>query len=108
MSDNIVQMKRRPRALRKTYQPNAPYEVERVDGDGGEIVYEVMDMRPDTYRRVSWTSDDDGRNGYAKHDAEQIARGLNLLVQHGKETLPKVRDRDDDFFEELDTSDDNE
>ena len=40
--------------------------------------------------------DDEGRAGYAKHDAEQIARGLNLLVQYGKEALPNVKDRDDE------------
>jgi hypothetical protein len=98
----VVQLKRKPRPLRKTYQPSAPYEVERVDHDNGEIVYEVMDMRPDTYRRVCITGDDLGRNGYAKHDAEQIARGLNLLVQYGKESLPNVKDND---FSDLDLED---
>ena len=91
---NIVQFKRRPRPLRKTYQPNAPYEVEREDQDDGSITYFVTDMRPESYRTLAFTNDDLGRNGYAKFDAEQVARGLNLLVQYGKETLPKVRDTD--------------
>lgn len=51
-------------------------------------------MRPDSYRTVCYTTDGIGDNPYAKHDAEQIARGLNLLVQYGKETLPTVRDID--------------
>jgi hypothetical protein len=38
-----------------------------------------------------------GTNAYAKHDAEQIARGLNLLVQYGKEQLPNVRKTEDDI-----------
>ena len=102
---DIVQLKRKPRPLRKTHQPNAPYEVERIDHASGEIVYEVMDMRPDTYRRVCFCGDDLGRNGYAKHDAEQIARGLNLLVQYGKENLPAVKDND---FPDLGDDDDDD
>ncbi len=101
---DIVQLKRKVRPLRKTYHPNAPYEVERIDHDDGEIVYEVMDFRPDTYRRVCFASDDMGRNGYAKFDAEQIARGLNLLVQYGKESLPAVKDND--FDDDFDMGDD--
>ena len=62
--------------------------------DMGGITYEVHDERPDSYRFVCGVSDDCGGNGYAKHDAEQIARGLNLLVQYGKEILPNVRDND--------------
>lgn len=99
---DVVHLKRKVRPLRKTYQPSAPYEVERIDHDDGEIVYEVMDIRPETYRRVCFTDDDLGRNGYAKHDAEQIARGLNLLVQYGKESLPSVKDND---FSDLDLGD---
>jgi hypothetical protein len=105
MTDNVVKLKRRPRPLRKTYQPTAPYEVERIDHDDGEIVYEVMDMRPETYRRVCFVSDDQGRNGFAKHDAEQIARGLNLLVQYGKESLPAVKDNE---FSDLGDDDDDD
>lgn len=99
---NVIHIKRKPRPLRKTYQPNAPYEVERQDQDDGSISYEVWDARPESYRYICQTNDDGGRNGYAKHDAEQIARGLNLLVQYGKETLPNVKnsnfaaDLDDD------------
>lgn len=91
----IITLKRKPRPLRKTYQPNAPYEVEREDQDDGSIIFYVTDVRPETFRTVAHTHDDLGRNAYAKFDAEQIARGLNLLVQYGKETLPKVRDTDD-------------
>ncbi len=91
---NVITMRRKPRPLRKTYQPNAPYEVEREDMDDGTIYFWVTDMRPDTYRTVCHTNDDRGRNAYARFDAEQIARGLNLLVQYGKETLPKIKDRE--------------
>jgi len=88
----IVGIKRKPRPLKKTYEPMAPYVVERNDGDHDEIYYEVMDSRPETYRMVCQTSDDGGENPYAKHDAEQIARALNMMVQFGKETLPNVRE----------------
>lgn len=91
---NVVKIKRKPRPLRATYQPNAPYTVERVDWDDSSISFEVHDARPVSYRLVCTTSDDMGGNPYAKHDAEQIARGLNLLVQYGKEVLPIVRDTD--------------
>ena len=89
---NVYLMKRKPRPLRATYQPGAPYAVTRQDQDDGSISYEVYDERPDTYRFVCATSDYIGGNAYAKHDSEQIARGLNLLVQYGKEVLPKVRE----------------
>lgn len=89
---NVVKLKRKPRPLRATYQPKAPYEVEREDWDDGTIAYHVADMRPESYRTVCTTTDYEGDNPFAKHDAEQIARGLNLLVQYGKETLPKVKD----------------
>jgi hypothetical protein len=91
---NVIKIKRKPRPLRATYSPTSPYVVERVDHDDGEIVFEVMDRRPDSYRIVCFVPDDAGGNGYAKHDAEQLARGLNLLVQYGKETLPTVRDNE--------------
>ena len=90
----IVKLKRKPRALQKTYAPQAPYVVERQDGDGGEIAYEIIDERPESYRVVCRTSDEFGENPYAKHDAEQIARTLNMMVRLGKETLPNVPDRD--------------
>lgn len=89
--DNVVRLKRKPRPLRKTYQLTAPYEVEREDLDDGSIAYNVVDMRPDSYRTVCTLDDDGGSDGYAKHDAEQIARGLNMLVQYGKEVLPSAR-----------------
>ncbi len=97
---NIVKLKRRVRPLRKTFNPSAPYAVERHDDDDGEIVYEVWDERPDTYRMVARSADDCGGNPYAKFDAEQIARGLNLLVQYGKETMPNVRDRDNEILDD--------
>lgn len=91
---NVVKMPRKVRPLRKTYQPSAPYVVERSD-DEDSIRYKVMDERPESYRIVCFVDDDEGRSGYAKHDAEQIARALNFMVQCGKEALPNVPDRDD-------------
>jgi hypothetical protein len=94
VSDNIVKLKRRIRPLRKTYQPSAPYVVERND-DEYSIRYEIIDERPESYRIVCFIEDDSGRAAYSKHDAEQIARALNFMVQCGKEDLPKVRETDD-------------
>jgi hypothetical protein len=82
---NIVRMKRKPRPLRATYQPDAPYAVEREDEDDGSISYRVFDYRPESYRWVAVTNDEEGTNPNAKRDAENIARGLNLLVQYGLE-----------------------
>jgi hypothetical protein len=95
--NNVVRIKRKPRPLQRTYSPEAPYVVERRDQDYGGITYEVMDERPGSYRIVCFVDDDNGSNGYAKHDAEQIARALNLLVQYGKEKLPTVRETDRDL-----------
>ena len=95
---DVYVMKRKPRPLRATYEPDAPYAVTRQDQEDGSISYEIYDERPDSYRFVGATSDDIGGNAYAKHDAEQIVRGLNLLVQYNKETLPIVRDVP--FFDE--------
>jgi hypothetical protein len=91
---DVIKLKRKIRPLRKIYQPKAPYEVEREDWDDGTIAYHVVDMRPDTYRTLATTTDYEGDNPYSKHDAEQIARGLNLLVQYGMEELPSVRERE--------------
>lgn len=110
---DIIKLKRKPRPLRKTYQPNAPYEVEREDWDNGTIAFHVVDCRPESYRTVCTMNDDGGRDAYAKHDAEQIARALNLMVQYGKENLPVVKERgqdriDEDFandFDDLDLED---
>lgn len=96
MSAKIIGLKRKPRPLKKTYDPTAPYTVERHDMDEGDIHYEVWDHRQESYRRICSCIDSWGDNPYAKHDAEQTARGLNILVQYGLETLPKVRDRHDD------------
>jgi hypothetical protein len=98
----VVKLKRKVRPLSKTYQPNAPYVVAREDQDNGSIAYEIYDERPDSYRYVCATSDDGGGNPYAKHDAEQIARGLNMLVQFGKETLPNVQK----FLDRIDADED--
>ena len=83
--DNVVKIKRKPRPLLKTYQPDAPYTVTRDDEDDGSIIYVIFDERPDTYRFVCATNDYNGENPDAKLDAERIARGLNLLVQYGIE-----------------------
>lgn len=90
MSDKSVQ----PHPLKQTYQPTAPYVVRRQDQDDGTIIYELYDERPDSYRFICGISDYPGECPYAKHDAEQIARGFNMLVQYGLETLPKVREPD--------------
>jgi hypothetical protein len=92
----VLKFKRRPRPLRKQYSPQAPYEVEREDEDDGSITYHVADMRPETYRTILSKNDDGGSDPWAKHDAENVARAMNLLVQLGKETLPKSRGRDHD------------
>lgn len=92
---NVIKFRKKPRPLRKTYQPNAPYEVEREDQDDGTITYYVTDVRPDTFRDIAYCNDDQGRNPYAKWDAEQIAKGMNMLVQYGLEKLPNVKERDD-------------
>jgi hypothetical protein len=92
----IVRLKRKPRPLTATYQPNAPYVVEREDADDGSIHYQISDTRPGSFRYIGSTVDSCGDNPYAKHDAEQIAKGLNMLVQYGLETLPAVRDTDSD------------
>lgn len=90
----IVRLKRKVRPLRSTYEPMAPYIVERVDQDDGTITFGVQDTRPDSFRTVCSTSDYEGDNPYAKYDAEQIVRALNLLVQFGKEILPTVKDNE--------------
>lgn len=93
MSD-VLKFKRKIRPLQKTYSLDTPYVVVRQDQDSGSISYGIMDERPDSYRFVCATSDDYGSNPYAKHDANQIANGLNLLVQCKLETLPNVKDID--------------
>lgn len=90
----IVKLKRKPRPLKKTYQPDAPYVVRRQDQDDGTITYEIYDERPDSYRFICGVSDYPGEGPYAKHDAEQMVRGLNMLVQYGLEKLPTVREQD--------------
>lgn len=94
MAGNVVKLRRKPRPLRKSYSPQEPYVVERQDQDDGSITYEVMDERPGSYRIVCFVSDDMGGNAYAKHDADQIARALNMMVSMGREALPAVRETD--------------
>lgn len=90
----VIPLRRRPRKLRKTFQPNAPYEVEREDTDSA-IVYHVVDLRPDSYRTICSFHDwEEAPDPMAKWEAEQIVRGLNLLVQYGMEKLPNLPDRD--------------
>lgn len=67
------------RALRKTYSPSHPYTVCRQEHDDGEITYEVIDERPDSYRIVCFCPEDDESRGQAKTDAELIVRALNLM-----------------------------
>jgi hypothetical protein len=88
---SITKLPRKPRPLRKTYQPNAPYTVVRQDQEDGSITYEIFDERPDTYRFVCGISEYD-QDAHAKWQAEQIARGLNMLVQYGMEQLPIFKD----------------
>jgi hypothetical protein len=79
-------LKRKPRPLRKTFDPAAPYVVTRADDEDGSIRYEIIDERPDSYRLVCATNDAfDDHHSNARRDAEMIARGLNLLVQYGLE-----------------------
>jgi hypothetical protein len=98
---NVVKLVRKPKPLKESYNSKQPYVVEREDEEDGSIRYSVWDYRPDSYRFVCAVSDEfyeDGDGGYgnpyAKHDAEHIARGLNLLVQYGIEKLPKIRELD--------------
>lgn len=101
-TDNVVKLKRKPRPLRKTYSTTEPYVVERQDQEDGSIHYEIWDHRPDSYRRVCTVCEDynddseDGApdRGRAQHDAGQVARGLNLLVQYGMEKLPPIQEPD--------------
>ncbi len=98
---DVIKLRRKPRPLRKTYDPSAPYEVTREDQDDGSITYYVSDVRPDTFRDVAYLNDDVGGNPYAKYDADQIARALNMMVALGKETLPKVKMLVDRELEDL-------
>lgn len=90
----ILKMKRKIRPLKATYQPSAPYQYERENLDSGTIRFTVWDYRPESYRFVCSLDDDCGHDAYAKFNAQQIVKGLNLLVQYGMEILPKVKDND--------------
>jgi len=85
---NVVKLKRPVRPLRKTYQPNAPYVVERHDEEDGSIQYEIWDHRPESYRRLTTVTEeivefdvDVEDRGRAMRDAELICRALNFM--HG-------------------------
>ena len=70
------------RPLHKTYNPDAPYVLERHDDEDGAISYEIYDYRPDTYRRICRVSElsadwEDDERGQAKRDAELIVAALN-------------------------------
>lgn len=87
-SDNVVRLPRKPRPLRKTYDPARPFVVERHDEDDGAINYEIWDHRPDTYRRLCTVTEDPVEDeepcedrGRAMRDADLIVRALNFL--HG-------------------------
>ena len=85
-SSNVVRFKRKPRPLRKRYDPAIPFSVEREDLDDGSITYSVVDLRPDSYRTLCEMNDQcDGEEKTdeiptsAKSDAEMIVRALNML-----------------------------
>lgn len=88
-----------PRPLRKTYDPINPFVVERRDEDDGSIQYEVMDYRPDTYRRVCVVAEDynddaeDGSpdRGQSKKDADMIATALNMVFGQREFKSAKLR-----------------
>jgi hypothetical protein len=77
---SVLNFRRRPRALRKTYDPAAPYRVERIDHESGSCTYEIMDTRPESYRIVGFIfEDEDGVDrGQAMKDADLIVRALNF------------------------------
>jgi len=87
---NVVRFKRKPRPLRKRYDPAMPFSVEREDLDDGSITYSVVDLRPDSCRTLCEMNDQchdqcrdedmpDDISTTAKSDAEMIVRALNLL-----------------------------
>lgn len=71
------------RPLRARYNPDAPYVVERHDDEEGGIQYEIIDKRPDSYRRLCTISDEfSSTRAQAKRDADMIVKALNALHQH--------------------------
>lgn len=77
------------RPLQKTYSKSHPYVVERHDQEDGSISYEILDERPESYRRLctindqddseTWSDDEKRPQHTAKSDAEMIVRALNLM-----------------------------
>lgn len=89
----VVKLKRKPRPLKRTFNPTAPYVVERHDQEDGSITYEVWDYRPESYRRICSINEyNDSSYGTAKWDAENTVAALNLRVQYGMEKLPVFKD----------------
>ena len=86
---SVVRIKRKVRPLQKTYDPAAPFVVERHDQEDGAIHYEIWDERQDSYRRLCTVMEDynddseDGspERGQSLKDANLIARALNFM--HG-------------------------
>lgn len=84
------------RPLTKTYSKTQPYVVSRHDCDDGSISYEIVDERPETYRRLCSLNDamdydpDEPRPKHtSKSDAELIALALNRL--HADEPTPEAQ-----------------
>lgn len=87
---SVIPFKRKPRPLRRTYNPDAPYVVERVDDDSGSCKYEVVDTRPDSCRIVCIIHEleYEDKPMLAKWEADNIAAALNLRFKYG-EKLPQ-------------------
>lgn len=80
---NVIKFKRPIRPLRARYDPALPYVVERVDHDSGAISYEVLDMRPDSYRILAICNEMDYEKPMdAKADAELIRDALNYYNRY--------------------------
>lgn len=89
------------RQLRKSYDPANPFMVERHDQEDGSIVYEIWDVRPDSYRRVCICSEDyvdedlemdePADRGQTKKDADMIATALNMVFAQREFKSAKLR-----------------
>lgn len=88
---NVVHLKRKVRPLKKTYDPNRPFVIERHDKDDGSIEYEIWDYRPDTYHRLCTIAEepvdddfDQEDRGQALRDATMVCAALNMYRDLGK------------------------
>lgn len=83
------------RPLEKTYDPYAPFVVERHDQEDGSFHYEIWDTRPEYYRRLCNVYEpavadtesegpEDWDRGQAKKDAELIVTALNRYINNLK------------------------